>query len=201
MCSVQLCSELSCQARETQALLRWGKPGVLTRQVALITCCCSVAQSCLTLFASMVCSVPGFPVLHRLPEFVHTHVNRATILSSVAHFLLPSSFPSIRVFSREPVLFIRWPMCWSFSFSISHSSEASGWISFRTDWFDHILSWHFSICSCKLINKKCWSQALLWFLPRNNEYIDYVPIWLTEKGQPPCVNPSVTLIHFGTAQK
>ena len=52
------------------------------------------------------------------------------------HLLLPSVFPSIRVFSKESVLCIRWPKCWSFSFSISHSNEYSGLISFRMDWFD-----------------------------------------------------------------
>ena len=50
--------------------------------------------------------------------------------------LLPSVFPSIRVFSNESVLCIRWPKYWSFSFSISPSNEYSGLISFRTDWFD-----------------------------------------------------------------
>ena len=50
--------------------------------------------------------------------------------------LLPSIFPSIRVFSKESVLHIRWPRYWSFSFSISPSNEYSGLISFRTDWFD-----------------------------------------------------------------
>ena len=50
--------------------------------------------------------------------------------------LLPSIFPSIRVFSNESVLHIRWPKYWSFSFSISHSNEYSGLISFRMDWFD-----------------------------------------------------------------
>ena len=51
-------------------------------------------------------------------------------------FLLPSVFPSIRVFSSELVLCIRWSKCWSFSFSISPSNEYSGLISFRMDWFD-----------------------------------------------------------------
>ena len=50
--------------------------------------------------------------------------------------LLPSIFPSIRVFSNESVLHIRWPTYWSFSFSISPSNEYSGLISFRIDWFD-----------------------------------------------------------------
>ena len=60
-----------------------------------------------------------------------------TVLSSVVPFLLqPSIFPSIRVFSNESVLHIRWPKYWSFSFSISPSNEYSGLISFRMDWFD-----------------------------------------------------------------
>ena len=50
--------------------------------------------------------------------------------------LLPSIFPSIRVFSNESALLIRWPKYWSFSFSISCSDEDSGLISFRIDWFD-----------------------------------------------------------------
>ena len=50
--------------------------------------------------------------------------------------LLPSIFPSIRVFSNESVLCIRWPKYWSFSFSISPSNEYSGLISFKIDWFD-----------------------------------------------------------------
>ena len=52
------------------------------------------------------------------------------------HLRLPSIFPSIRVFSNESVLCIRWPKYWSFSFSISPSSEYSGLISFRMDWLD-----------------------------------------------------------------
>ena len=59
-----------------------------------------------------------------------------TISSSVAPSLLPSIFPSIRVFFNESVLHIKWPKCWSFSFSISPSNEYSGLISFRTDSFD-----------------------------------------------------------------
>ena len=52
--------------------------------------------------------------------------------------ILPSIFPSIRVFSKESVLSIRWPKYWSFSFSISPFNEYSGQISFRIDWFDHL---------------------------------------------------------------
>ena len=70
------------------------------------------------------------------------HVYRKSVMLSndlilCCHLLLlPSIFPSIRVFSSEPALCIKWPKYWSFSFSISSSSEYSGLISFRTDWFD-----------------------------------------------------------------
>ena len=59
-------------------------------------------------------------------------------IESVSHplLLLPSIFPSIRVFSNETTLCIRWPKYWSFSFSISFSNEYSELISFRVDWFD-----------------------------------------------------------------
>ena len=59
-----------------------------------------------------------------------------TILSCRPLFLLPRIFPSIRVFSIESILHIRWPKYWSFSFSISRSNEYSGLISFRIDWFN-----------------------------------------------------------------
>ena len=87
------------------------------------------------------CSTPGFPVHHHLLEFAQNHVHRVggAIQSSISCrplLLLPSIFPSIRVFSNESVLCIRWPKYWSFSFSISPSNEYSGLISFRMDWFD-----------------------------------------------------------------
>ena len=86
-------------------------------------------------------STPGFPVLHYVLE-LQTHVHWVTwchpTISSSVHplLLLPSVFPSIRVFSNESALWIRWPKYWSFNFSISPSNEYSGLISFRTDWFD-----------------------------------------------------------------
>ena len=99
----------------------------------------SVSQSCLTLWDLMNCSMTGFPV--HLPEPTQTHV--CWISDASNHLilpcpllLLPSIFPSIRVFSKESVLCIRWPKYWSFSFSISTSNEYLGMISFRIDWFD-----------------------------------------------------------------
>ena len=89
----------------------------------------------------MDCSTPGFPVHHQLPEPTQTHVHRVGEPSNhlilwVPLLLPPSIFPSIRVFSNELVLAIRWPRYWSFSFSISPSNECSGLISFRMDWMD-----------------------------------------------------------------
>ena len=85
-------------------------------------------------------STTGFPVLHHLAEFAQTHVHwvgDAIQLSHSLHpfLLLSSIFSSIRVFSNELALCIRWPKYWSFSFSTSPSSEQSGLISFRMDLF------------------------------------------------------------------
>ena len=96
-------------------------------------CSCSVAKSCLTLCDPMDCSTSGFPVLHYLPEFAQIHVHWVLCCPLL---LLPSIFPTIRVFSNELVLRIRWPKYWSFSFTINPSNEHSGLISFRIGWFD-----------------------------------------------------------------
>ena len=86
-------------------------------------------------------STSGFPVLHHLPELLKL-MSTETVMPSthlvLCHplLLLPSVFLSIRVFSNESALCIRWPKYWSLSFSISPSNEYSGWISFRIDWFD-----------------------------------------------------------------
>ena len=81
-------------------------------------------------------STPGFPVHHQLLELAQTHVHQIDDAILCGPLLLPSIFPSIRVFSSESVLHIRWPKDWSLSFSISPSYEYSGLISFRIDWFD-----------------------------------------------------------------
>ena len=86
-------------------------------------------------------SMPGLPVHHQLPEFTETHVLQVSDaiqpsypLSSL--LLLPPIPPSIRVFSNESTLCMRWPKYWSFSFSFIPSREIPGRISFRTDWLD-----------------------------------------------------------------
>ena len=114
---------------------------------------CSLREEChpqFSLFQSlshvqlcdpMDCSMSGFPVHYQLPELAQTHVHQIGDAIQPSHPLSSPSppasvFPSIRVFSRESVLHIRWPKYWSFSFSISPSNEHSGLISFRMDWFD-----------------------------------------------------------------
>ena len=89
----------------------------------------------------MDCSMPGFPVHHLLLDFLKLMSFKSVMPSNhliLCHplLLLPSIFPSIRVFSNESGLRIRWPKYWSFSFSISPSSEYSGLISFTMDWLD-----------------------------------------------------------------
>ena len=86
-------------------------------------------------------STPGLPVHHQLLEFTQTHVHRMGDAIQPSHpllspLLLHSIFSSIRVFSNESVLHIRWPKYWSFSFSISPSNEYLELISFRIDWMD-----------------------------------------------------------------
>ena len=93
-----------------------------------------------TLCDPMDCSMPAFPAHHQLslPKLmsIESVMPSNNFILCLLLFLLPSILPSIRVFSKESVLSIRWPKYWSFSFSISHSNVYSGVISFRIDWFD-----------------------------------------------------------------
>ena len=106
----------------------------------------SVAQSCPTL-CELDCSTPHGLQHTKLHcpsptpgacsnSYPSSRWRHPTISSCHSLLLLPSIFPSIRVFSKESVLCIRWPKYCSFSFSISPSNEYSEWISFRMDWFD-----------------------------------------------------------------
>ena len=116
-------------------------------------CCCSVAKSCPTLCNPMDCSTTGSSFRY-FPESAQIHVHWVSVMLA-KHLILycplllwPSIFPSLRVFSNESALCIRWPKYWSFSFSISPSNEYSGLISFRIDWFLSLCSpqdsWVFS---------------------------------------------------------
>ena len=100
----------------------------------------SVAQSCPTLRNPVNCSTPGLPVHHHLPEFTQTLSIKSVMPSS--HLILCRPLllllpipPSMRVFSNESTFCMRWPKCWSFSFSIIPSKEHPGLI-FRMDWLD-----------------------------------------------------------------
>ena len=115
--------------------------GLRVRRLDVGSCCYSVTQSCPTLCNPMDCSAPGLPVPHHLLEFAK-FIFLALVMPSSrlilwCPLLLQSSiFPSIRDFSNESSVHIRWPKDWSFNFSLSPSSEYSGLISLKIDWFD-----------------------------------------------------------------
>ena len=100
----------------------------------------SVAQLCPTLYDPMDFSTPGLPVHCQLLEPTQTHVHWISDAIQPSHplssLLPPSIFSSIRGFSNESVLHIRWPEYWSFSFIISPSNEHPELISFRMEWLD-----------------------------------------------------------------
>ena len=122
--------------------------------------CCLVAQSCPTLCHPTDCSTPGFPIPHYLPEFAQTHVQSQWCHPTISRLccpllFLPSIFLSIRVFSNESALSIRWPEYWSFSFSISPSNEYSQLMSFRIDWFD--------LLAVQGTLSTSWKASVLWW--------------------------------------
>ena len=130
----------------------------------------SVAQSCPTLCDPMNCSTPGLPVHHQLPEFTQTHAHRVGDAIQLSHplsslLLLPPIPPSIRVFSNESTLPMRWPKYWIFSFSISPSNEHPGLISFRMDWLVKRLLFYFIFFIQNLftgmISHSSWYRALM----------------------------------------
>ena len=101
----------------------------------------SVTQSCLTLCDPMNHSTPGLPVHHNSwsllkPMSIKSVMPSNHLILCYPLLLLLSIFPSIRVFSNESAVCIRWPKYWSFSFNISASNEHPGLISFRMDWLD-----------------------------------------------------------------
>ena len=110
--------------------------------MARIWCCCLIAKLCwifVTPWTAACQASVSFTVSWRLLKFMSTESVKLSNHLILCHslLLLPSIFPSIRVFSNSSAPSIRWPKCWSFSFIIiSLSNEYSGLTSFKTDWFD-----------------------------------------------------------------
>ena len=135
-----LLSFWSCEATEVWRLLYYLY--FLQSIVTLCFCCsCSVTKLCPTLCEPMDCSSPGSPsftIFWSLLKFMFIESVKPYnhLVLSCPLLLLPSVFPSIRVFSSESALGIRWPKYCSFSFSISPSNDYPGLISFRIDWFE-----------------------------------------------------------------
>ena len=137
-----------CDALPINQWHRWGrgtvsilKPGCASQLTWISVQFSPVAQSCLTLCNPMDCSTPGLLSIINSWSLLKLMSIESVMPSNhliLCHplFLPPSIFPSIRVFSNESTLRIRWPNYWSFSFSISPSNEYSGLISFRMDWLD-----------------------------------------------------------------
>ena len=149
---------------------------------------CSVIKSYLTLCVPMDCSTPGslsFTISWSLLKLMPIE---SVMLSNYPIFccplLLPSIFPSIRVFSNELALSIRWPKYWSFSFSISPFNEYSGLISFRIDWFDPLQSKWLSRVFSNTIdgkNRSLSTQPFLWSNSHDywkNHSFDYMDLCL-----------------------
>ena len=104
--------------------------------------CCSVSLSCFRLFVTPWTTACQAPLSSSISQSLLKFMSIELVMLSNHRILckplllLPSIFPSIRVFSNESVLCIRWPKYWSFSFSNHPSNEYSGLISFKIDWFD-----------------------------------------------------------------
>ena len=118
----------------------------------------------------------------QLPELAQTHVIELVMPSNhliLCHplLLLPLIFASIRVFSNESVLLIRWPKYWSFSFSISPSNEYSGLISFRIDWLD-LLAVQGTLKSLLQHHSKAW---ILWHSAFFIVQLSNIHTWQLEK--------------------
>ena len=137
-------------------------PGPIT--ILLISYCCSVAQSCSTVCSLMNCSTTDFPILYHFWEFLNLMSIELVMPPNHLIFyhpllLLPSIFPSIGPFSNESALCIRLSKCWSSSFSISPSSECSGLISYRIDWFN-LLAVEGTLKG--LFQHHSWKASILW---------------------------------------
>ena len=136
---------------------------IMVEELLLCICCCSVTQRCLTLGCWWTAAHQGslsFTISRSLLKLMFIESVMPSNHFILCHpFLLPSIFPTIRVFSNELVPHTRWPKYWSFSFSISPSNEYSGLISSRIDWFD-ILAVQGTLKS--LLQHHRWKASVLW---------------------------------------
>ena len=128
-------------------------------------CCSSVTQSWLTFCNPMDCSIPGLPVPHHLPEFAQVFVYCIGDVIQLSHPLMPSSPSALDLsqhqrFSSELSFHIRWPQYWRLSFSISPSSEYSGLITLKIDWFD-LLAVQRTFQSL-IQHPHSWKASILW---------------------------------------
>ena len=122
-------------------LMRCGRQLELPKYLRKVRVQFSLVQLRQSLCNLMACSTPGLPVYHQISEFtklmsIESVTPSNHLILCCPLLLLPSIIPSIRVFSNESILHIRWPKYWSFSFNISPSNEYPGLISFRIDWLD-----------------------------------------------------------------
>ena len=136
----------------------------------------SISQLCLTLCDPTDCNIPGLHVHHQLLSLLKLLSIELVMPSNhliLCHplLLLPSIFPSIRVFPNESVLCIRWPKYWSFSFNISPSNEYSGLISFRMDCLDLLTSSRDSQESSPTLQFKSINFSALSFILYSNSHI------------------------------
>ena len=132
-------------------------------------CCFSVTQSCSILCVPMDWSIPGFPVLHYLFKFMSTEsvVLSNNVILCFPLLLLFSVFPSIKVFSKELVLCIRWPKYWSFRFSISSPNEYLDWFHLGlTDLIFLLSKWLSRVFSSTTIQKKMYYMNITQLLKR-----------------------------------
>ena len=135
------------QGTQVQSLVQedstcWGatKPMHHNYWTCILKLCAATTEACVPRACCdpMDCTMPGFPVHHHLLEPPQTHVHCVSDAIQLSRPLLfpPSIFPSVRIFSNESALRIRWPKYWSFSFSINPFNEYSGLISFRINWLN-----------------------------------------------------------------
>ena len=134
--SPSISHELGMDTRICMAEFLCCSPETIT--ALLIGYCSSAVKSCQTLCDLMNCSTLGFPVLPYLPDSLELVMPSNHVILCCPLLLIPSIIPSIRVFSNESALCIRWPKYWNLSFRISPSNEYSELISFRIDQLDFL---------------------------------------------------------------